>query len=238
MDYHSRLKTLARAALIRARGDITKAMERIDADIIKSNDIELERSLTADWRHYALRALLNRNRSDLIEERRLPQQTIQAAPAADLSCAPSTWAHRRVQQMEKRARNYLNEYLINGEPIGDLTAETVLMKADSHERDARFMRLMASGVPPTGRIRDYVSAEEANERWGMAREQPSLYQFNDPRADRLLKVLMRGRPLKPDEYQATQQRVRELESLDTQTAWDSFELDALARVMSEYEADV
>ena len=48
-------------------------------------------------------------------------------------------------------------------------------------------------------------------------------------------MLTRGRGLKDDEYRAAQARVAELTQLNDRSAWDEFELDALARVMSEYE---
>jgi hypothetical protein len=68
-------------------------------------------------------------------------------------------------------RRYLNSFKVNGEPIGDCTAEVVLKVADNHERDARFMRYLASGVPLTGRIRDYKTEDEAATLWKKAQEE-------------------------------------------------------------------
>ena len=236
-----RLRTLARAALLRTKGDISDAVARLDADIIKANDIELERALTANFRHYALRALLNHNLTDLREEGRLPEAPEPEPSATDWSRA-ETWAHSRVKDMERREaerrRNYLNTFLVNGEPIGDLTPETVLARADLHLRDARFMRLLASGVPHGHRIRDFVTEEEAAERWKMAQEAPPQ---PDPdgaaRQQRLMRMLTRGRSLKDEEFRAAQKRVAELQRLAAPTTWDEFELDALARVISEYEEE-
>lgn len=238
-DKTARLRKLARAALLRAKGDMSAAIERLDADIIKANDIELERELTATWRDDALRQQLNASLLDLREEGVLPR------PAEVRSPAPSparqqTWAHKRVKDMERRAderrRNYLDSFLVNGEPIGDLTPETVLARADLHERDARFMRLLASGVPHGHRIREFVTPDEAEERWKMAQEAPPhAFLGGDGRAAQIMKLLARGRPLRQSEYEDAQHRVAELQRLTDPSAWDSFELDALARVMSEYE---
>lgn len=240
MNESSRLRQLARAALLRAKGDVSAAIAPLDEAIIKANDIALERELTANFRHYALRAVLHHHLTDLRQEGRLPRE--QAEPttsAADWSRAPS-WAVGRVKDMEERKetrrRNYLDSFLINGEPIGDLTPEVVLARADRHERDAHFMRLIASGVPHGRRIRDYVTQEEAEERWQMAQAAPVRTDVEARQAG-ILKMLTRGRNLSPDEYEAASRRVAELQRLDKPSAWDNFEMDALARVMSEYDAE-
>jgi len=234
-----RLRQLARAALVRARGDMRAAMTRLDADIIKANDIDLERELTATWREYALRGLLNANLTDLQSEGIIPCPKEEPKHNESTS-RTDTWAHSRVREMEARAkaqsRNYLDDFKVNGEPIGDLTPETVLAKADLLESDSRFMRLMASGVPPQSRIRDYITKEEAEQRWKMARERPPQPEL-DARQSRMMKMLTRSRGLNEEEYRNAQARVRELERLSTPQPWDSFELDVLARVMTEYETN-
>ena len=196
-EKESRLRQLARAALIRARKDVPQAMTRLNANIIKANDIELERELTAMWREYALRHLLNANLTDLQSEGIIPRPK-EEPEYKDRTSRPETWAYLRVKNMEARAeaqmRNYLDDFKVNGEPIGDLTPETVLAKADLLERDSRFMRLMASDVPPQSRIRDYITKEEAQQRWAMAQEQSSQPQI-DARQNLLMKMLTRSRPL-------------------------------------------
>jgi len=213
-------------------------MTRLDADIIQANEIELERELTAMWREYALRRLLSDNLADLQSEGIIARPK-EEPKYKDRTSRPETWAHSRVRDMEERAkaqsRNYLDDFKVNGEPIGDLTPETVLAKADLLERDSRFMRLMASGVPPHSRIRDYITKEEAEQRWKMAQAQPPQPEIN-ARQSRLMKMLVRSRDLNEEEYRHAQDRVRELKQLTAPQTWDSFELDVLARVMSEYEA--
>jgi hypothetical protein len=234
MDKAQRLRQLARGALVRARGDVALAMVRLDADIIKADDIELERELTAFWREYALRRVLNTNLTDLQSEGVIPRPQEERA-SDDATSRRETWAHTRVREMEQRTRrNYLNDFKVNGEPIGDLTPETVLVKADLYERDARFMRLIASGVPPQSRIRDFITPEEAEQRWKMAQEAPPQTE-RDARQTSVMKLLTRSRGLNDEEYRDAQARVRELEALPEPSRWDSVELDALARVMSEYE---
>lgn len=229
-----RLRVLARTALTRFQGDVNRAMRWLDEQVIAAADPALERALAAYYRTYALRRVININLSDLEEEGILPRQ--REEPAAAEQSREQTWAHARVHDMEQRAedrrRNYLDTFLIHGEPIGDLTPEAVLARADLHERDARFMRLMASGVPHGHRIREFVTPEEAAERWRMAQE---MSPPRDLRREQIVKMLTRGRGLKDDEYRAAQARVAELAQLNDRSAWDEFELDALARVMSEYE---
>lgn len=235
-DREYRLRVLARTALTRFQGDIDHAMQWLDEQLVVINDAALERALSASYRTYAMRRLLNINFADLQAEGVLPKQ--REEPADPAQPAAQTWAHDRLrdmqQRVETRRRNYLDEFLIHGEPIGDLTPETVLARADISERDACFMRLMASGVPHGHRIREFVTEDEAAERWKMARESAPMPPA-DPRPELIMRMLTRGRTMRPDEYQAAQIRVAELHGITNRTTWDDCELDALARVMSEYE---
>jgi hypothetical protein len=133
--------------------------------------------------------------------------------------------------MEDRHRNYLNEFKVNGEPIGDCTAEAVLMQAERHERDARFMRLMASGVPPQSKIRDFVSAEEAEKRWEMAQEPPRY--ASTPDLDWAFRLMMKG--IKNSE-QLAEATARVGNLMDAQPGThDGATLDCLARAIHDYE---
>ena len=231
-----RLRVWARAVLQEVGGDIKAAAEKLGEQITAADDAELERALAGDYRDYALRRVLFSALSELEEEGVLPKAREEAMPEA----APraETWAYGRIRDMAQREEaqrfNYLDDFLVGGEPIGDLTPETVLARADLLERDARFMRLMASGVPPQGRIRDYITPDEAAERWKLAKE-PAPQPQRDERREQIMRMLTRGRTMKPDEYRVAQARVEELCALNNPDAWDKFELDALARVMSEYE---
>jgi hypothetical protein len=236
-DKAYRLRLWARQILTQASGDVAAALPHLDAQIIEADDAALERALTANYREYALRALLQTNLTDLEEEGLLPKrQADRPAPAQKTQAA--TWAHQRVRQMAERReterRNYLDSFLVHGEPIGDLTPEAVLARADLHERDARFMRLMASGVPQGHRIREFVTPDEAAERWRLA-QQPPVSTGGQERQQQIRRILTIGRTLKPHEYEAATARTEELRRIETPTPWDSLELDALARVMSEYE---
>jgi hypothetical protein len=73
---------------------------------------------------------------------------------------------RRVQH--EQATNFLNSFLVNGQPIGDCTVTEVEVAAQSKEREARFMRLMISGLPPVGIVRKYRTEEEAAALWAQA----------------------------------------------------------------------
>jgi hypothetical protein len=236
-DKAYRLRLWARQILTQASGDVAAALPHLDAQIIEADDAALERALTANYREYALRALLQTNLTDLEEEGLLPKrQADRPAPAQKTQAA--TWAHQRVRQMAERheteRRNYLDSFLVHGEPIGDLTPEAVLARADLHERDARFMRLMASGVPQGHRIREFVTPDEAAERWRLAHEPPAP-AGEQQRHAALVRLLTLGRTLKEPEYLAAQARAEELQAQPDKTRMDNLELDCLARVMSEYE---
>jgi hypothetical protein len=236
-DKSYRLRVWARQILLQTSGDVNAALPHLDRQIIEADDAALERALTATYREYALRALLNSNLTDLEEEGALPTQR-EAPPEPTREAKANTWAHERVRDMDERrkmeVRNYLDSFLVNGEPIGDLTPETVLARADLHERDARFMRLIASGVPLGHRIREFVTPQEAAERWQMAHEPPAL-SVEQERQAALMRLLTLNRTLTEHEYLAAKARVEALQAQPDRTRMDELEQDCLARIMSEYE---
>lgn len=237
-----RLRLLARASIVAAKSDTDKALELLDTKIKAAKDVELERELTAAYRIIALRSLLATHYNELRAEGRIPRLVETPIPTTDFSRTRDTgspsWAKSRIQDMQERGetrrRNYLNDFLVNGEPIGDLTPETVLVHADLRERDARFMRLLASGVPANSRIRDFVTSEEAEQRWKLASGQPPQPEI-DARRYGIVTLLMKGRVLRDQEYQEASKRVADLRAITMPTSWDTLELDALARVIYEYE---
>lgn len=56
----------------------------------------------------------------------------------------------------------LDTFLVNARPIGDCTPEEAEGWAGSRERDARFVRLLISGLPPDRPIRESIKADEAD----------------------------------------------------------------------------
>ena len=236
---NERLRIIARAAIVAARGDSDDAFARFDKNVIAENDAALERALCVNFRSIAIRALLATHFNELRAEGKIrqPDQTrIRTTNYGGTTEAPrrQTWAKQHVEKVEERARSYLNDFRVNGESIGDCTAEVVLHQAENHERDARFMRLMASGVPPTGKIRDYVTEDEAKDRWNRAQEEPKTFRHEErDRYNSVLTLLCRG--LRNEkEHAAALARASELMDAEHGTM-DGCELDALARVISEYE---
>lgn len=138
--------------------------------------------------------------------------------------------------MEERAKNYLDHYFIKGEPIGDCTVEVVLEQAEHYEhyeRDARFLRAVANGVPAGGKIRDYVTAEEAGDLYKKSGDRPMFSMQDDPRWAKLWRWLMKGIKNEAELAEAT---ARAGELMDAQPGTpDGVELDGLARLIQEYE---
>jgi len=62
----------------------------------------------------------------------------------------------------------IDTFPINGRPIGDCTVDEALGARDVRLRDARFIELVTAGVPSIGRIRDYVTREDAEKAWEQA----------------------------------------------------------------------
>jgi hypothetical protein len=93
-----------------------------------------------------------------------PTPDPQAAPAS------SKRMERRAAALEKTALRLskLDTVLANGRPIGDLTPTEAIGWAESRERDARFVRMICSGLPPDRPIRDSVKGDEADGMWEVA----------------------------------------------------------------------
>ena len=133
-----RLEALARTAILHALGDTEKALAGLDDLITAKNSAALERELCSACRTIAMRTLLATHFHEL------------RAKGGSHRCRRMTrrlWSRqdprpgRRSRRGDRGAKeNYLNDFRVNGEPIGDCTPEIVLEQAERRERDARFMR--------------------------------------------------------------------------------------------------
>jgi hypothetical protein len=165
----ARLRELCEHALKYHRGDTAKAYEHLNAALLSANDASLERELCSAYRSAAIRAWLAETyhamRSKGLVPRSIPEHKIPTTQY-DVPRGPRTGDLLHVQMQPSAViRRYLDSFLVNGEPIGDCTAETVMLAADKRDMDTSFMRYMANGVPPNGRIRDYRTEEEAATFW-------------------------------------------------------------------------
>lgn len=62
----------------------------------------------------------------------------------------------------------LDDFMVNGQPIGDLTPEEANGWAGSRERDARFVRLLTAGLPSGKPIRQFRKGDEADKLYAAA----------------------------------------------------------------------
>ena len=58
-------------------------------------------------------------------------------------------------------RSLLDTFVINGQPIGDVTAREASAWASSKERDSKFVRLLVENLPPDQPIRKYRTDDDA-----------------------------------------------------------------------------
>ncbi|MBX6392472.1 MAG: hypothetical protein IRY96_03285 [Burkholderiales bacterium] len=68
------------------------------------------------------------------------------------------------------ARSLLRTFLVNGQPLAEVTVEEATSWARSRERDARFVRLLTEGLPPGAVIGRYVTDEDAERAYRLAEE--------------------------------------------------------------------
>lgn len=62
----------------------------------------------------------------------------------------------------------LDTFLVNGQPIGDVTPEDALDWAASRERDVRFVTMLTGSLPPGRPIRDSWHGDEADKIYELA----------------------------------------------------------------------
>jgi hypothetical protein len=62
----------------------------------------------------------------------------------------------------------LDTFMVNGRPVGDCTPEEAEGWAASRERDAKFVRLLISGLPLSRPIRESITGEEADTTYELA----------------------------------------------------------------------
>ncbi len=65
-------------------------------------------------------------------------------------------------------KSLLDTFQVNGQPIGDLTAREVLASAETDARNARFKTMLCTGLPPKGKLRDYLKPADADRAWRLA----------------------------------------------------------------------
>jgi hypothetical protein len=174
-----RLMFLARASIEWAKGNMDGAVERLDRVIVQAADPELERELTRVYRTLAIRAILATAFNELRSEGKVARprgETPIKTTDYDLTIErprpprPGDWMYDDVHGMTPKAniRRYLESVLVQGRPIGDCTVAEVDAAATSHERSARFMRLLTHNLPPEAIIREHRSEEDAALLWAKA----------------------------------------------------------------------
>lgn len=95
-----------------------------------------------------------------------PQRTGSLAAAG-----PSAAAREEARSAVARVISKLDTFKINGRPIGDCTPEEAMGWRAARVRDARFIYLLASNLPPGRPIRDFIRPEEAEQFYARAMQE-------------------------------------------------------------------
>jgi len=156
------------------------------------DDARLLWAMFERWRGPAADALLDASRERRAEKERASARKVASTTgippspgasgrtsASGVSPQTAGGSHLRVvgltPEQLNEARNSaarvlwkIDTFPINGRPIGDCTVEEALGARDVRLRDARFIELVTAGVPSIGRIRDYVTREDAEKAWEAA----------------------------------------------------------------------
>lgn len=102
------------------------------------------------------RAVGNDHAGHVVNDRSLPVQ-----PAA----RPVSDALRTAAVM---ANSILDRFLVNGKPVGDVTAAEAREWAGARKRDAQFVDMLTSGIPDNMVIRQCIKPDEAEKFWTKA----------------------------------------------------------------------
>lgn len=173
IDAEGVLNFLARAALNISKVNNEKAVDVLDDFIRTENSAVLERELCSAYRRLAMRALLAAQWHELPAARRaLAEVTGNVIALGEAPKAggrgyktPSEYnadAQRAVQ------RRWLDEYKLNGQPIGACTVREAAAWAAARERDARFVLRLIEGLPDEAVIGDVRTHEDAEICWNLA----------------------------------------------------------------------
>lgn len=164
----ARLVIAAQDAIVSANGSFVTAYKIFDEWLFEQNDAALERALCSRFRRSAISALIG---EQIGKERESESETDAR------QWRPGQGVNQDLRPSPEAMNNalILNSFKVNGEPIGDCTVETVSNAAAKTERDARFMRFLISGLPPTGTIRQYRTDEEAERLWRLAQTGSSTH---------------------------------------------------------------
>lgn len=73
----------------------------------------------------------------------------------------------------------LDKFFVNGMPVGDCTPEELEGWASSKERDTRFVRMLAQGMPAGRPIRDSWRGDEVDNLYALASEQSGVALLTD-----------------------------------------------------------
>jgi hypothetical protein len=87
------------------------------------------------------------------------------------AAGPSPAAREEARSAVARVISKLDTFKINGRPIGDCTPEEAMGWRAARVRDARFVYLLASNLPPGRPIRDFIRPEEAEQFYARAMQE-------------------------------------------------------------------
>lgn len=134
-------------------------------------DVELSWALFARFEEAAIRPVLAKAAEE-IRRRRTPRveagEPGQSATDNQSACARSSAGRAAVTAAI--ARSLLDTFLVNGRPIGDVSAGEARTWGKARRREARFVELLTAGITDDQPLRRWVTPEEAEAAMARARE--------------------------------------------------------------------
>ena len=158
-----KLIALAREALESSPGSWDGA-RRVFLDRIR-NDADLLWELLEPYRNSAVQILLTQASADMRQDTSAPMSRKAPKPGQ-----PSTFPRPSAARTSNLGQlavarvaslSILDTFIINGQPIGDVTSLEAIQWASARRRDAKFALMLASGLPQDDPIRKHRTAEEA-----------------------------------------------------------------------------
>lgn len=102
---------------------------------------------------------------------RQPSSARPASPALSPEEKHDLTQKAREKVAETVRLSMLDTFKIDGQPIGDMNPGVVRSWAADRGREALYVKILTSGMPAVGKVRDYAKPEDADAAWKRAQEE-------------------------------------------------------------------
>lgn len=170
IDAEARLETVARKAFSVSKGNWDDAYKRIVGAII--DDAELLWVLFKPHSANLVRSYMSMVQGKMHRERKQaqPKVVVVKHTRRPPGTVPSSSREGQEAVITVARMSMLDNFMINGQPIGKITSREALAWTGSQTRNIRFVRMLTANIPLDQPISQFRTADEANTMYMQASE--------------------------------------------------------------------